>query len=280
MDLSENFERSLTILKPKKSEIASTFSHQELTENLIADFDNMDLISPLPLQDSQEAIGSMEHQIDANDYISELIKDCEKLLVVNRNKEVGMSAFVAVILNSIGRLGMDEVSKIQTEILRWKIHHSEGFLALLQNVQFILCFRLASSKSRWENHVSYLNDMLLAFGLEPSLFHFSHYKGCNNQRANHVSLLGIENTVSSYSYEEEYKPLTARDVNKFTALAAAGDSLAIAILAGNEKREKTKFNVSAVFFNAEKQLQLLAKDSGFLLNILEGSLFCERMEMG
>ena len=279
MDLDDSVENALTILKPKKSDIASIIPYQGLSENVNVSFDDMDLISPLPLQDSQDAIGSMEHQIDANDYISELIKECEKLLAVNRNKEVGMSAFVTIILNSVGRLGIEEVSKIQTEILRWKIHHSEDFLALLQQVQFILCFRLARSKSRWENHVSYLNDMLLAFGLDPSLFHFSHFKACNNLRSTQVSLLGIENTLASYSYEEDYKPLTARDITKFTTLAAAGDSLATAVLAGNLKREKTKFNVSAVFFNAEKQLQLLAKDTGFLMKILEGCLPTRKLKV-
>lgn len=69
MDLDDSVENALTILKPKKSDIASIIPYQGLSENVNVSFDDMDLISPLPLQDSQDAIGSMEHQIDANDYI-------------------------------------------------------------------------------------------------------------------------------------------------------------------------------------------------------------------
>ena len=202
----------------------------------------------------------MEHQIDINDYLSEMIQQCEKLMALNRTKDVGTSAFTTVILNSLGRLGLDELSKIQTEILRRKKNHSVDFLALLQNIQFILCFRFARSKTRWDSHVPSLNDMLLAFGADNSIFQFNYFGACTTHRAEKITSLKIENTVDSFFYEEDYKPLTTRDVNKYRALAEANDPLALAILHANDVQEKTRYNVSAVFFDVERQLQFLAQD--------------------
>ena len=135
MTTSGNFETTQglqyvpTIYKLKKSQQSPYLPiyhdpDQECLQGVSLQSEFLGPCSPLPVSEDYEGIASLEIQLDVNDYLTELIKDCEKMMILNRNKDVGMSAFTSVILNSLGRLGSNEVVKIQNEILQKKKNSS------------------------------------------------------------------------------------------------------------------------------------------------------------